>query len=135
MADELGWPVEEIPDADSVFMRAHREYFREGALQDGVFQDRGGMSVNWDKYASAETTKNQARGRPEDNAVISMPVIGIRQIDDLRVEHRPDMDTPNRAHSDVFGLPQKGEQLTKLRFLLGRIATIVIPLARLLDSK
>ena len=126
MADELRWPIEEIPDADSVFMRAHQDYFRNGELQPGVFQPHGkGMSVNWDRYASAEGTKQQARN-PEDNAVISMPVVKIRKIDDLRVEHTP--ETTNQAHSDVFGLP-KGEQLTEVRVLLGRSATIVIPLS------
>ena len=85
------------------------------------------MSVNWDRYASAEGTKQQARKTPEDNAVISMPVVKIRKIDDLRVEHTP--EPTNRAHCDVFGLPQKGEQLTEVRLLLQRISTIVIPLS------
>ena len=130
MADELGWPIEEIPDAASVFMRAHWRHFRNGELDPGVFKAHGnGMSVNWDRYASAEGTKQQARKNPEDNAVISMPVIGIRKIDDLRVEHTP--ETTNQAHSDVFGLPQKGEQLTEVRFLLRKIAPIVIPLPNL----
>ena len=87
------------------------------------------MSVNWDRYASAEETKQQARKDPEHNAVISMRVIAIRQIDDLRVEHTP--EPTNRAHSDVFGLPQKGEQLTEVRLRLRDIAAIVIPLTRL----
>ena len=127
MADELGWPVEQIPDADSVFMRAHRDYFRDGELQPGLFQPHGqGMSVNWDRYASAEETKQQARKDPDHNAVISMPVIHIRQIDDLRVEHTP--EPTNRAHTDVFGLPQKGEHLAEVRVLLRRISKIEIPL-------
>lgn len=129
MADELRWPIEEIPDADSVFMRARREHIRDGELLPGVFKDRGGMSVNWDKYASAEDTKKQASKNPDHNAVISMPVVEIRKIDDLRVEHTP--ETTNQAHSDVFGLPQKGEQLTEVRFLLRKIAPIVIPLPNL----
>ena len=128
MADELRWPIEEIPDADSVFMRAHQDYFRNGELQPGVFQPHGkGMSVNWDRYASAEGTKQQARKNPEDNAVISMPVIGIRKIDDLRVEHTP--EPTNQAHSDVFGLPENREHRTEVRLLLRRSATIVIPLS------
>ena len=84
------------------------------------------MSVNWDRYASAEGTKQQARKNPEANAVISMPVVEIRKIDDLRVEHTP--EPTNQAHSDVFGLP-KGVQLTEVRLLLQRISTIVIPLS------
>ncbi|MBI3896512.1 MAG: hypothetical protein HY313_11340 [Acidobacteria bacterium] len=130
MADELGWPVEEIPDAELVFMRARREHIRDGELQPGVFRSHGnGMSVNWERYASAEETKQQAqlvKKDPDNYAVISMPVIRIRRIDDLRVEHTP--EPTNRAHSDVFGLPQKGEQLTEIRLRLRDIATIVISL-------
>ena len=132
MAEELEWSVEEIPDAHSVFMRAHRGYFRDGDLQPGVFRNQGnGMSVNWDKYASAEETKQQARKDADHNAVISMPIIGIRQIDELKVEHTP--EPTNQAHSDVFGLPQKGQRdrRDEMRRLLLKITTIVIPLARL----
>jgi len=64
---------------------------------------------------------------PEDNAIISMPVVGIRRIDDLRVERAP--EAANRAHSDVYGLPENREQRTEVRVLLLRIAEIAIPLA------
>lgn len=129
MADELGWPIEEIPDADSVFMRARQEHIRDGELLPGVFKAQGdGMSVNWDRYASAEGTKQQARKDSDANAVISMPVIGIRQIDELKVEHTP--EPTNQAHSDVFGLPQKSQRdrRDEMRRLLLKITTIVIPL-------
>ena len=131
MADELGWPVEEIPDADSVFMRAHREHFRDGELRPGVFKPHGqGMSVNWNRYATAELTKQQVQlvnKDPDNYAVINMLVLGIRKIDNLRVEHTP--EPTNQAHSDVFGLPENREQRTEVRFLLRRIAEIVIPLS------
>ena len=127
MANELVWPIEEIPDTDSVFMRAHREHFSDGELHHGVFRKHdGGMSVNWARYASAEETKQQAKEHPNHYGVGSMPVSGIRQIDDLSVEHTPELT--NRAHSDVYGLPGNREQRTKVRFLLLRIANIVIPL-------
>ena len=126
MADELMWPVEEIPNADSVYMRAHRMYFRSGGLAVGVFQaHEGGMSVNWEKYASAQETKQQA-ARPGDNAVIGFLVGAIRAIKDLNVKHTP--KDSNRAHSDV-NLPDRREELTEVRVLLGRIAGIAIPLA------
>ncbi len=131
MAEKLEWPVEEIPDGDSVFMRAHRDYFHpDGNLLPVVFQAHGeGMSVNWDKYASTEDTRKQARKDPDANAVISMPVIGIRQIDELKVEHTP--EPTNQAHSDVFGLPQKSQRdrRDEMRRLLLKITTIVIPLS------
>ena len=128
MANQLTWPTEVIPDADFVFMRAHRMYFREGELLPGVFRDRdGGMSVNWDKYASAEDTKQQAKKLPDENAVIRMPVIGIREILNFKVEHTPEPD--NRAHSEVYGLAGDPEQRTEARVKLRRISEVVIPLA------
>ena len=126
MVDELVWPIEEIPDTDFVFMRANRVYFPYGGLMPGIFRAHGAcMSVNWDKYASAEETKQQATKGPDDNAVIRMPVIGIRQTEALRVEHTP--EPTNRAHSGVYGL-ENHKQLTEVRVLLLRISKVVIPL-------
>ena len=126
MANELAWPIEVIPDADFVFMRAHRTYFRNGELQPGVFRDHDGMSVNWDRYSSAEETKQQAKKFPDENAVIKMPVIDIRQIADLRVEHRP--EPVNRAHSEIYGLAGDPEKRTEARVKLRRISRVVIAL-------
>ncbi len=126
MADELKWPAEVIPDTDWVFMRAHQIYFPEGELEPGVFKDHNdGMSVNLDKYATAEQTKLQAK-QPHKNAIITTPVIGIRKIKPLGVEHTPELE--NRAHSDVRGLPRDHEQLTETRISLLRISKIVLPL-------
>ena len=139
MARELDWLVEEIPDADSVFRRAHRNDIRDGEILPGVFKAHGkGMSVNWDKYASVEETKQQAKlvsKDPNHYAVISMAVTRIRQIDDLKVEHTP--EPTNQAHSEVIGIPQDGQRdrRDEMRRLLLKIATIVIPLPRLSDSK
>jgi hypothetical protein len=128
VADALDWPIEYIPDNDSVFMRAHETYFRDGELEPGVFtpKEGPGMSVDWDKYSSKEQTRQRAR-KPEKNAVISMLVGGIRKIDQLDVAHRPEPD--NRAHSEV-DLPTN-EELTEIRFKLNRLAQTVIPLANL----
>ena len=127
MAGELGWPIEAIPDADFVFMRAHKEFFRNGELRPGVFKAReGGMSVNWDKYASAEETKLQATKNPDDNAVLSLEVARIRGIGALTVEHTP--EPANRAHSDVYGILGNDEQRLEIRVKLLRNATIAIPL-------
>jgi hypothetical protein len=127
LADALAFPVEEIPDANSVFMRAHKAYFRDGQLEPGVFTSKEGpgMSVDWDKYSSKEETQRRAKS-PSDNAVISLSVRGIRAIDALDVKHLPEAD--NQAHSEV-DLPDKREELTEIRLLLRRLALIVIPLA------
>ena len=130
MADELEWPIEFIPDADSVFMRAHRQHFETGSLAPGVFKPQGGgLSVNWEKYASAEQTRQQGT-RPDENAVLRLSVRGIRTLrdtDPLTVEHTPLPE--NRAHTDVNGIPGKGEERTEIRVLLLRLAgPPVIPL-------
>jgi hypothetical protein len=128
VVDELAFPVEEIPDADAVFMRAHRMHFSGADLKPGVFRaQQGSMSVNWNKYASAEDTRQQARKNPEQNAVISLLVGGIRKIRDLDVKHMPDYS--NRAHSEII-LPTDDEDLTEARVMLHRLAIIVIPLAQ-----
>jgi hypothetical protein len=126
VADALEFLVEEIPDADSVFMRAHKVHFRDGALTPGVFKAQdGSMSVDWDKYSTQEETKQRAK-RPDENAVISLIVGAVRKIDDLDVKHTPEAN--NRAHSEV-DLPNSREELNKVRLLLYRVAQIVIPLS------
>jgi hypothetical protein len=126
MVDEL--ISEEIPNSDSVFMRAHRSYFRDGKLEHGVFKakDGPGMSVDWEKYSSAEDTRQRARN-PRDNAVLALSASGIRSIEGLDVRHVP--EPQNRSHSEV-NLPDKDtkrEELIKVRFFLHRIAEIIIP--------
>jgi hypothetical protein len=124
LADALDFPIENIPDADSVFMRAHKDYIRGGDLVPGVFREQdGGMSVDWDKYASPQDTKGRAKN-PANNAVLSLSVGGIRKIRDLDVKHTPEPN--NRAHSEV-DLPDDREELTEARLLLRRLAAIVIP--------
>jgi hypothetical protein len=121
------WPVETVPDTDFVFMRAHRMHFRDGQLKPGVFRaQEGGMSVNWDKYSSAEETRQQAKANPEANAVVTLPVIGIRRIAPLTLEHTPEPE--NRAHSEVFGIPDEDELRTEVRVLLLRLTRIALPI-------
>jgi hypothetical protein len=125
--EELSFHIEEIPDADSVFMRAHRDYISDGELRPRVFRAQdGSMSVDWDKYSTPEATRQRAKKNPENNAVIRMGVGGIRGIGNLDVKHSPELD--NQAHSDV-NLPDNGADLTELRVLLRRIAQIVLPLS------
>ena len=127
MADEeLGYPVEIIPDSDSVFMRAHRNHVRDGEFGPGVFRAHaGGMSVDWDKYSSADATRERGKQSRENYAVIQMGVRGIRAIKGLDVKHSPEAN--NRAHSNV-DLPEGREDVTEVRLHLGRLAEIVIPL-------
>ena len=128
MANEIAWSVEIIPDIDNVFMRAHRMHFRDGALQPGVFRQRNnGMSVNWEKYATAQDTRNGATKNPNDNAVIRMCAGRIREIPDLQVAHDPDITRHNRAHSNVLGMPHHNTpELIEVRVKLLRISTVVL---------
>ena|ERR1700722_3857896 len=129
MADVV-WQVEHIPDESDTYMRAHRMYFRGRTLQPGVFRTHdGGMSVDWDKYSTPEETRQRSKN-PLDNAVIRLPVVGIRDIDNLEAKHTPDQTTgyENRAHSDVVGIPDGGEDLTEVRALLLDISKIAIAL-------
>ena len=132
MADDVNWPVEDIPDDDSVYMRAHRMFFRP-TLQPGVFRSQdGGMSVDWEKYSSPVDTRLRGK-KPYDNAVISLPALGIRDINNLALEHTPEQE--NRAHSDVFGLVNS-EDLTEARILLLNLSRVVLdlPAPRLPES-
>ena len=126
MADDVNWQVEQIPDEDSVYMRADKDILSNGALQPGVFREHnGGMSVDWDKYSSPHETRGRAKN-PSLNAIIEMKVDEIRSIQKLDVAHKPKPE--NRAHSDVIGLPTDSEDLTETRALLLRISTIVLSL-------
>lgn len=129
MADEVTWPVEAIPDADEVFMRAHQTHFRAGDLQPGVFRQLGnGMSVDWSRYATPEETRNRAQD-PSANAVIATLVGRIREIQNLQVQHDPDYERKNRAHSIVVELPTQGSpELVETRLKLHRIFSVVVPL-------
>src|SRR3974390_1478453 len=55
------WPKEDIPEEDRIFMRIHLATFRcakDQAPPPGVFRNhKGGMSVDWEKYATAEMTQ------------------------------------------------------------------------------
>ena len=127
------WPVEEVPDVDTLYMRVHRQWIRaDGSLRPLCFKNRpddsGGMSTDWDRYSTPEETRQRAR-RPSDNAVIAMNVGQIRAIPEQRVQHSPVFGHPelpdNRAHTDVYG-PKERDSETRLRFL--EVSTIVLPL-------
>ena len=127
MADDVIWTLEKIPDHDSVYMRAHTDFVRDGVVQPSVFREhKGAMSVDWKKYSTPQQTRDRAK-IPSANAVIQMQAGEIRAIHNLKVEHRP-MPT-NRAHSDVLGLPSDNENLTEARVLLLACSTVVLSLA------
>jgi len=122
----LSFRVEEIPDADALFMRAHRNLLRDGLIVPGVFRAPGsGMSVDWSKYSSPEQARLRAKN-PFDNAVLALIAGEIRDKVSLPVLHKPEPE--NQSHSEVM-LPENGEDLTEVRIKLSRIAKIAIPLS------
>jgi len=117
------WPQEDIPDADRLLMRVHATWRKKnGSLAKGAFANHNnGMSMDWHKYATPQQTRRRAK-TPGKNAVVAMSVGKVRGVPGQRVEHTPDVERHNRAHSDVFG--DKDEEA---RVKLRRIAKIVIP--------
>jgi len=127
------WPKEDIPNESSIFMRVFRTFITQGNVLPNAFRDQGGgMSVDWDKYATPAQTRDRAR-TPENNAVISLFVGAVRGIDGLAVEHEPVQENScdgrgnsvrsNRAHCEVIG-----EKTTERRVKLSRLWRWEVPL-------
>ncbi|MFO8073059.1 MAG: hypothetical protein R6V85_14405 [Polyangia bacterium] len=113
MSGSDGWTPEEIPDADHLYLRVHRNHARKGKPAPGAFRDHGGgMSTDWWKYSSPEETKARAR-IPEDKRVVSLHVERVRSVP-MNVLHTPDRERENRAHTDVVG-EKNAESRVKLR--------------------
>lgn len=114
------WPVEHIPDSDRLFMRVHRNDIKDGRPAVGVFRNRGegvdaGMSTDWSRYATPEETKGRAPA-PAKNAVIEMVVGDVRRIPEQVVEHAPDPERGNRAHTNVKGPKKANFAGTQVRY-------------------
>ena len=122
----MAWEAEDIPDDSHVFMRVHRTAydFDDGKPLPVAFRDHGGgMSTDWDKYSTAQDSRQRSR-EPEDNAVISLQVRSVRGIAGLSVVHTPDEEHNNRAHTDVQG----DKKRTGVRLQLRQISRVEIPL-------
>jgi hypothetical protein len=115
-ARSLDWPVETIPDEDTVFRRVHKalldvedpDFIPPAAFR--VVADE--ISVEWEKYASADEAMRRARD-PLVNGLIELQVSNIRETGSLDVKHVPLSD--NRAHANIVGF--HGLQRTKCSIL------------------
>jgi len=118
------FPVEEIPDEDTLFMRIHYRILGKKGLHPGVFINHNNeMSTNWSHYADAEVTKMQANlydKNPDDYGVIDMNVGNVRNIDGQTVIHNP--IPKDRAHTDVVG-----KKTEKARLDFYELSSWVIP--------
>jgi hypothetical protein len=122
--DEIApWPIEVIPDEDSLYYRIHRQWVSENRPRPSAFQDRGGaMSTDWCKYATPEEARGRAP-KPDDNGVVGLGVGDVRGLEGQSVHHTPDQTHENRAHTDV-----RGEKTPEVRVKLSRLAAWEIEL-------
>ena len=127
------WPVEDIPDTDRLYLRVHRQWFKDGRIAPGFFQNRpneatGAMSSDWNKYSIPKETRQRAR-QPAMNAVIEIVVGEVRRIPEQVVRHTPIQGHPtlsdNRAHTDVAGPKETGD--LEIQDTYARICRLVLP--------
>ena len=114
------WPIEQIPDADRLFMRVHRNYIQNSQPIPGVFQNHGegeqeGMSTDWSRHSTAAQTKLRAVNPAWIGGVIQMVVRDVRKIPRQTVQHAPLPD--NRAHTNVKGPKKESVEGTQVRYL------------------
>ena len=94
--------IESIPDSARLFMRIHVMLVPNRQLHPGIFREqRGAMSVDWEKYSTAEQTRLRAR-EPNKNGIIALVAGAVRAIDQMTVKHEP--IRANRAHTGIHGL-------------------------------
>lgn len=124
--EKVVYAIEDINNDDKLFYRIHIIYI-DPEIEDSKLKilpsafdpqpkpNSVEMSVNWDKYSSAEETKNLAR-KPEKNGVLNFITSHVRNIPiNLKVSHKP---SSIRAHSiihDVVSEENDPEIRMKLR--------------------
>ena len=113
------WPVEEIPDQDSLFYRVSVGWVRPDLkVAPGIFREnKGSISTDWEKYSTASETRARP-GKPQRFAILRLIAGPVREIDELTVSHSPVQNVggnpDNRAHSDIFGLDAQASGTTDL---------------------
>lgn len=105
------WAVEEIPDPDTLFRRAHRSQLSEG-ITAACFEPHGppglkGISIDWSRHRSAAESRHGHLKKPASEfGVLQVVARTVRDIVGLELEHTPRPN--NRAHSDVWGADHSG---------------------------
>jgi hypothetical protein len=122
------WPVEPVPDEANLFRLVHRFKLKPSGLpRASAFTpaDDGGVSTEWDRYASVEETRELARTvfhrSPEEFAVVGVVAGDVRSLDGLLVQHTPRRS--NRAHTDIIGTFDE-----EVRVKLARMSRMVLAL-------
>lgn len=102
----MAFDVEEIPDQANLFRKVHPNFFdkENGKVSSAAF-DKDDMSVNWEKYRTAEQSAD------EKSAVVVALLAGdCRQLKQtvLHTPIEPEQEFgPNQAHTEVFGKKTK----------------------------
>ena len=116
MAD---YEAEQIPDDDSLYMRVHKNWIRDGELNPGTFRNNyGGMSTDWSKYSDPQKTRDRVIAydkEPGNYGVLGMNVDEVREIPDQVVIHKPLDD--NRSHTDVEGVKETKQRVLYLEIV------------------
>lgn len=118
------WPIDDIPDADLLFMRVHKNEIQGGKPIPGVFRnrregDQEGMSTDWSQHSTAQQTKLRAMNPAWRGGVIEMVAGHVRKIPRQTVVHAPLPD--NRAHTNVKGSKSGSVEGTQVRYLFMRV--------------
>ena len=111
------YPVEDIPNDDKLYYRAHKMYIRDGLLTPGVFREiEDGMSADWEKYSTPEQTRQRASKNHLQNGIVSFITGQLRNKLNLEVLHSPSRE--NRAHSLIKGKEKKIQHNPEIRLKL-----------------
>jgi len=97
----MKWPIEVIPDNDSVYYRVHQSSIIQGKIIPYAFREIGeGMSTDWAKYSTPQESRGRAKN-PFQNAIVSLVVARLKNLR-LEVAHSP--TEKNRSHTNVKGI-------------------------------
>lgn len=101
----MTYPIEEIPGECFTFHFVNKIEYQNDILNPNVFaNNRGGLSGDWDKYATAKDTRNRVKRfnrNPNDFGVISLCAKSVRAIHLQTVDHDPNKH--NQAHTEIRG--------------------------------
>jgi hypothetical protein len=123
------WPVETIPDPDSLFLRVHKSKCNRkdsSEISPNMFAPKGaGLSVDWSKYSTSTESRNRARN-PVENGILSLVSGEVRSVTGIEdVRHDPLQEgvegvAPNRSHSIIEGLHEgmQGPERARIRYEL-----------------
>jgi hypothetical protein len=121
----MSFPKEDIPNNSKLYYRVHITNIIDGAVVPGSFKELGsGMSTDWEKYSTPEQSLKRARV-PIENSIVHFVVGELRSIP-LEVEHTPDDELNNQAHTDVKGISGVNKQKVRLN-LLGLFKWEILP--------